>query len=791
MLDASVFLETIDKLFEQNKVKEAETYMLDSLQQAEEAGEMADQLQILNELIGYYRQTSQKDALKEVMEKSILVAQSLGLSGTVAYATTAVNVANGYRSIGELEKSLQYYQAAEQIYSDKLEKNDMRLAGFFNNISLLHQERKEYDKAQTYLLKALEIVIHNHSDFEIAVTYANLANTMVAAGKYESGKDYAQKAVECFDKIELHDPHYCAALSALGMCLYHEGSWQQAYEIFDDAMNLVENTIGKNSQYMRLLENRNMCETAMKTGEKESVEKNDAKKKKKKKEEKEVMKGLKLCKEYYETYGKPMIAEKFPEYVSKIAVGLVGEGSDCMGYDDEISRDHDWGPSFCIWVSDETYNEIGEQLTECYEKLPTEFKGYVRSVSMPGKRRRGVMTISAFYKNLVGAECYENIDWRNVQDYALAAAVNGEVFTDPEGTFTKFRNQLQKGYPEDILYLKLAEDVAHLSQTGQYNFFRVMERGDRLTADRMLVEGMGYVMQLVHHMYQVYPPHDKWLYKSFLSLDGTEEVAIMLNSLHKCLKEENEDATSKARDVWNRLGEYLARELYAKHYISDIDDYLDSHTEELVKKSVYATYSDEKLVEEIVKIEFTAFDQVKNEGGRAYCQNDWPTFLVMRKSQYLTWNRTMLMQYLYDFSREYEKGHNLITEKYGRMMESTSPEKYEELKKHFPVLTEQKKAIIEQIVAIQMEMMESFAKDHPKVAGNARTLHTYEDQLMDTSYETYLRGEISTYSDKMLQLYGGYVVQCASEGINIARVTIENTARLYGYPNLDTFEREM
>ena len=151
----------------------------------------------------------------------------------------------------------------------------------------------------------------------------------------------------------------------------------------------------------------------------------------------------------------------------------------------------------------------------------------------------------------------------------------------------------------------------------------------------------------------------------------------------------------------------------------------------------------------------------------------------------------MLLQYLYDFDREYRRGHNLITEKYARMMESTTPERFQEMAENFPALTEQQKVIIDQIVAVQMNMMEEFAEDHPKVAGNARNLHTYEDNIVDTSYETYLRGEISTYSDKMLQLYGQHVVRCASKGVNIARETIENTARLYGYSDLEKFEESI
>ncbi|MCQ2538987.1 MAG: DUF4125 family protein [Acetatifactor sp.] len=198
-----------------------------------------------------------------------------------------------------------------------------------------------------------------------------------------------------------------------------------------------------------------------------------------------------------------------------------------------------------------------------------------------------------------------------------------------------------------------------------------------------------------------------------------------------------------------------------------------------------------ELALRIAKLEFEAFDKVQNEGGRAFCQNDWTTFSIMRRSQYLTWNKLMLLQYYEEFRREYALGHNLITEKYGRMMESTAPDRYEELKRFFPPISEEKKAVIEQIVAIQVGMMEAFAEEYPKAALNARSIHTYEDNAFNTSYETYLRGEISTYSDEMLLLYGRYVVECVKAGRNIARETIENTAKLYGYRDISELEKRI
>lgn len=56
------------------------------------------------------------------------------------------------------------------------------------------------------------------------------------------------------------------------------------------------------------------------------------------------MKGLELCRLYYEEVGAPELKARFPELMSRAAVGLSGQGSDCLGFDDEFSRDHDYGP---------------------------------------------------------------------------------------------------------------------------------------------------------------------------------------------------------------------------------------------------------------------------------------------------------------------------------------------------------------------------------------------------------------------------------------------------------------
>lgn len=102
------------------------------------------------------------------------------------------------------------------------------------------------------------------------------------------------------------------------------------------------------------------------------------------------MKGLELSRRYFEEVGRPVIRRDFGEFEGRIAAGLAGEGSEVLGFDDELSRDHDWGPSFCIWLTDEDYQEFGGLLHLAYDRLSGDYLGFPpRKVSEGGGGRVG------------------------------------------------------------------------------------------------------------------------------------------------------------------------------------------------------------------------------------------------------------------------------------------------------------------------------------------------------------------------------------------------------------------
>ncbi len=763
--------EIIDNLYAQGKADMAEEVLINAASVAADEGDDYLLLQVLNELIGHYRETGEWDKAFEITDRSVMVAGALYPEESIPYATTLLNAASMYRAAGKLEESRTLYRKVEKIYAVTLKSDDMLYASLYNNEALLYQEEGKFAEAKALLLKALDIDRANGREYEEAVSLANIAATMIQLNDLEEALKCAESSIALFESQGVADQHLCAAYSAMGSYYFMKGKYEAAASCFKNGYELMEKVLGKNGYYERLVENYRACIEAQKGTRAKKTESPET--------HRRSESSLDICRKYYEKYVRPMIDEKFPEYASKIAVGLAGEGSDAFGLDDELSRDHDWGPSVVMWITDETDKAIGDKLRAEYEALPEEIEGFKRAPYVQGRSRRGVQVISEFFTRLTGAPTYEEIDWKNTEPPKLAAAVNGQVWRDDEGIVTDFRNRLREGYPSDILFANLAECCARFSREGQYNAPRMLKRGDELTAKIFVYDAIREAMKIRFFAEGMYHPHDKWLRKMVLRFEDGEDFDQLLKK------------AEAGPEGMEELGAYLAMMLYRYGYISDIDPYLDHQTEELLQKSLWSRMTDDELATLIAKDEFEAFDKVQNEGGRASCQDDWPTFSIMRRSQYLTWNRTMLLQYVYDFEREMRLGHNLITEKYGRMMQYTAPAKYEEIKDNFPVLSEEKLAIIDQIAKIQVAWMEEFAEKYPAMAANARSIHSYQDMEYNTSYETYLRGELGTYSDKMLELYAQFIVDHSRNGRNLAFLTMENTAKLYGFDSLDAAERFM
>ena len=257
------------------------------------------------------------------------------------------------------------------------------------------------------------------------------------------------------------------------------------------------------------------------------------------------MTGMELAREYWESCGAPMIREQFPEIEKWIAAGLTGSGSECYGFDDEVSRDHDFEPGFCLFLprEDKVDRRTAFLLERAYAKLPAEFRGFRRQRMDPvGGHRHGVFRIDEYFTEKVGCPVAELTSerWLRLPDYALAEAVNGEIFRDEAGILTACRETL-RSMPEDVRRKKLAGQLLIMAQSGQYNYGRCLAHGEtgaaQLAAGVFVRSAMAAFFLLAGRCM----PYYKWSFRALRALPGGEDLA---RSLEWLLTTENGEGLS-------------------------------------------------------------------------------------------------------------------------------------------------------------------------------------------------------------------------------------------------------
>lgn len=191
------------------------------------------------------------------------------------------------------------------------------------------------------------------------------------------------------------------------------------------------------------------------------------------------------------------------------------------------------------------------------------------------------------------------------------------------------------------------------------------------------------------------------------------------------------------------------------------------------------------LIEKILEREWNYFSKLNNIGGRASCQDNKEDFIIMRKSQWETFNMETLVSYWEDLNSK----RNLLYEKYARMMKDNMPEEYEKIKHSLENISLEKKALVNKIMLIYMEWEEDFFSLYPKYSAMGRPLYSFQDSLEDTSIETYLRGELYSYSEKTLNLYLEYINKMYIEKNNLAIKNMDIIAQMQGFKDSNDVEK--
>ena len=292
------------------------------------------------------------------------------------------------------------------------------------------------------------------------------------------------------------------------------------------------------------------------------------------------MRGIDEARALYEQYGAPMLHSRFPDWEGRIAVGLAGHGSECFGYDDELSRDHDFPQGFCLWIDDETDRAIGVQLARAYRALPF---GAAAERSAMSEAARGVQRISAFYQRYTGCPgAPESVEqWLSLPSYALAEATNGAVFRDDQGLFSSIREQIRDGMPEDARLKKLSARVITMAQAGQYNYPRCVRHGELGAAMLAMTEFVNAACAAIYLLNRRHMPYYKWQLRGMAEL---EKLGALREALEFLLTGENDEQGRILKSaVVEDLCASVIAELKSQHLTHGSWDYLEPHAFEIVE----------------------------------------------------------------------------------------------------------------------------------------------------------------------------------------------------------------
>lgn len=583
-------------------VQEIEKYLLNALNQSqakanqaasnqaessqEEANAQALQLSVLNELMGFYRSRGEHAKNKPIIDNALDLAKKMDLVGSEAGTTTLINAATSLRAAGSYERATEIYSQAIKESSKTLKPNDRKLAALHNNLSMLYSETGNTTEAINELNIALEILqkssIDPSTDIDIAATHTNLAlailqecsqpneSTNSKSDSLNAAFEHASTSVRMYiSGNNQNQPHYASALAGYAQVQYARKEYSDAVDAYSKALDLIAQCYGKDSEsYAITLENLQQAQKAAEkftaSGVADAIQcaaekspatddlQPESNKTKKAEDNPKIKNGMQLAKEYWQTYGKQLLElPKFRDYKSRVAAGLVGHGSECYGFDDEISRDHDFGPGFCLWLTDEDYAKIGEDLQAAYNDLPQEFAGFgsreetPRAKSCERSKRVGVFSTSEFFENITGFSAAPSQNepylWLSLNESTLAAATNGQIFADPLGEFSKTRQSF-KLMPDDVRISLISRRLGMMAQAGQYNVPRMLARKDGaaawLSINEFVRATASIVFLLNNPISAGYLPYYKWQFAALrkLSVRMASRLSGVANQLESLMR---------------------------------------------------------------------------------------------------------------------------------------------------------------------------------------------------------------------------------------------------------------
>jgi hypothetical protein len=241
--------------------------------------------------------------------------------------------------------------------------------------------------------------------------------------------------------------------------------------------------------------------------------------------------GLGIAREFFLSWGVPFINNGFPALKGRFSAGLFS-GSQVLGADDELSRDHGWGPVFTIVLSNDDYASHGATLeAQVSEHAPREWRGQSYVHGSPNVDVHSIDMFAGFLAGFISppANPRELIqrDLRSRECF-LYMLRHGHIFADPLSLISSLQRQYHI-YPEIVWKYRVWQELYDVWYYGEYNLLgRAIPRGDTLATSIVYGRFVESVMRLLMLLSGDYTPYWKWLTHEYRKVPGSEDVVVLL-----------------------------------------------------------------------------------------------------------------------------------------------------------------------------------------------------------------------------------------------------------------------
>lgn len=255
--------------------------------------------------------------------------------------------------------------------------------------------------------------------------------------------------------------------------------------------------------------------------------------------------GLRLCEQFYKEVVKALIETEF--HGLKYSTGLIGSGSEVLGFDTERSTDHHWGPRVLLFLSSKDIGKKKQISDYLSKKLPSTFRGYsthfgnpdeigvqllsVAKAGQPINHRVEIYTIESFFKEYLLIDPNNDLttsDWLTLSEQKLRTIRSGKIFYDQLG-LKAVQNKLHY-YPKDIWLYMLASEWMKVSQEEPF-VGRTGDVGDELGSKIIAARIVQSIMKLCFLMEQEYAPYSKWFGVAFSRLKCAKKLSPILDKV--------------------------------------------------------------------------------------------------------------------------------------------------------------------------------------------------------------------------------------------------------------------